>query len=173
MSAFVSRRHSKQRPDSSSERGESDQRFQLPKHFSGSFGRSCRLIGTALNAWQRRWFLRRFLCWASPSNGFFVLTIGALITVHWLPFFPVGESVQRYPTEISEPLLCIDTAANLPHNPLRSTAQQKLPSTGLVASPRGETPSRAALSCLRIQGFNSIPLGRALSLWRSAQACLL
>ena len=173
MSAFVSRRHSKQRPDSSSERGESDQRFQLPKHFSGSFGRSCRLIGTALNAWQRRWFLRRFLCWASPSNGFFVLTIGALITVHWLPFFPVGESVQRYPTEISEPLLCIDTAANLPHNPLRSTAQQKLPSTGpLVASPRGETPSRAALSCLRNQCSKPNRLSTA-SFWLSSLRCPL
>ena len=173
MSAFVSRRHSKQRPDSSSERGESDQRFQLPKHFSGSFGRSCRLIGTALNALQRRWFLRRFLCWASPSNGFFVLTIGALITVHWLPFFPVGESVQRYPTEISEPLLCIDTAENLPHNPLRSTAQQKLPSTVSPAvSPRGATPSRAAVSCLRIQCFKPNRLSTA-SFWLSSQRCPL
>ena len=66
--------------------------------------------------------------------------------------------------EISEPLLRIDTAANLPRYPLRSMAQQKLPSKGpLVASPLGATPARAALSCLRIQGFNSIPLGRALS----------
>ena len=31
---------------------ESDQRFQLPKLFSDSFGRCCCLIGTALNAWS-------------------------------------------------------------------------------------------------------------------------
>jgi len=69
VSVTIPRRHSKQRPGSSYEGEESDQRFQLPKPFSDSFGRRCRLIGTALNAWQRRSLLRRFLCWALPPNG--------------------------------------------------------------------------------------------------------
>ena len=69
VSVTIPRRHSKQRPGSSYEGEESDQRFELPKPFSDSFGRRCRLIGTALNTWQRRSFLRRFLCWALPPNG--------------------------------------------------------------------------------------------------------
>ena len=66
VSVTIPRRHSKQRPGSSYEGEESDQRFELQKPFSDSFGRRCRLIGTALNTWQRRSFLRRFLCWALP-----------------------------------------------------------------------------------------------------------
>ena len=94
MSAFVSRRHSKQRPDSlSGERGVRSAfsvatTFQrviwspLPPHLNGTEPK------------PGRWCLRKFCRKGFPSNGF-SSDHWALIR-SWLPLFPVGESVQRY-----------------------------------------------------------------------------
>ena len=96
MSAFVSRRHSKQRPDSlSGERGVRSAfsvatTFQrviwspLPPHLNGTEPK------------PGGWCLRKFCRKGFPSNGF-SSDHWALIR-SWLPLFPVGESVQRYLT---------------------------------------------------------------------------
>ena len=112
------------------------------------------------------------------SKAFFAITYPAFWSIRTkgsllAPRWPVADQWQA--VEPLDPWLLKDDrnfwtpfmyrhGRKPPPIPLCSKAQQKLPSKGpLVASQLGATPSRAALSCLRIQCFNSNPLGRALS----------